>query len=751
MLELFNKAKEQMTNCTLIKGIVILCLALTISACGGGGTSSSSGPNNNDAYTYTLNISSLAESSIVVGESTTASVTLSASPETTTPVVVNITSSDNTILGATPVSCSLTTAANNCTITLTGKSIGNASFSAVVTGYTSVQSASLRVKLIPSVVFVNFQELVYQNSTLLSGESPIASIDGGWNVVQNSMSIASNGDIYVGMNGIAIYNYGVVWKYPANGTAWILVRGTGDYGSLDNSSVNSVITDSAGNLYAATDGGNVFKYAKSATSWTQMGVGLGTQLSSLVLDNNESLYTGANDGFVYKYVNGSWVSLGSPDGSGVTTLTFDNNNLLHAGTSNGSVFKYTGAIWSGEGIPDGSSISAIAFDSNGAMYASYGSGSGGVSIYNGATSWTSLGNPGSTTKVGSLAIHNNVIYAGAADGLVYNYVSGTTWVALATVSPTAVNIAAVRFNSGGLLYAATQDGSNVFQYNSNDARWLQLGNGSLDSTSPHGLTIDESENFYVATDANVLIYPVSSKRWQILGTPNYFGYTTSIVAHNLNSLYVGANAGRVFHYVNNDWEQLGTSFAGSDDVLAIVLSDSNVLYAGTNIGQMWRYESDNDWIMLAGSGSNGSLDNSQISAAVIDPLGSLYAGTAGNSAGGLVWKLLANTSTWLIVGPGTPDNSEVRSLIRDSDDILYVGTSKGNVLKYMANGIAWVMVGTGSLDGTPVNSLAIDSGGSLYALTAGGNVFKWPLGGLYWINTGYANGSAFRLGCAVGM
>lgn len=83
---------------------------------------------------------SLAESNILVGESTNAIITLSGSSNITTPVNADITSESPAVAVVGGSSCSLTTANNLCTVKVTAISVGSTAIKVSANGYAQVQS-----------------------------------------------------------------------------------------------------------------------------------------------------------------------------------------------------------------------------------------------------------------------------------------------------------------------------------------------------------------------------------------------------------------------------------------------------------------------------------------------------------------------------------------------------------------------------------------------------------------------------------
>jgi 6-phosphogluconolactonase (cycloisomerase 2 family) len=91
-----------------------------------------------------LAISPFAYSSVVIGRTSTAAITLTGSSGIAN-VPVTIVSNNPGVVTVSPSSCTLSTTSNSCTVTLTGVSAGTATFSATAPGYSTLTSGVLTV------------------------------------------------------------------------------------------------------------------------------------------------------------------------------------------------------------------------------------------------------------------------------------------------------------------------------------------------------------------------------------------------------------------------------------------------------------------------------------------------------------------------------------------------------------------------------------------------------------------------------
>lgn len=774
LVRLFRKC-QGLLSIIFISGVLISCSA---------GSSSSPSPTPTPTpSTEELVISSSTRSTLVVGESITMTISIT-NPPTTESTIVAITNNNSSVIFISPSNCTLSAIIPSCTVKITGIGAGSANFTVSSTGVPSATSDIITVAAIPPVtlsgiIFGTQDGLVFNNGSLITGNSPLATIDSSQ---VNGLAIDSSGNFYAGTGGGVFNGFGAgkVFKYNATLGYWIMLAGSGGGGSLDGSGVGALIIDSSNNLYAGTSAGNVFKYTNGV--WNLMASSLNQPIKALTLDSSNNLYVGTNNGSdvgdVFKYVNGAWVTLGSPDGTGIQSIAINANGDIYAATQgnggDGQVYQYDGGggtSWTAISAfsDNNSAVNVVVVNSNG-LYA--GTATGKVYKYDGSgTSWTLLGTPDATSAsaITSMMLNDTSIYAGTAgdsdNGQVYLYDAGnTSWDSVGTLNNGAVSVIAIKNN---VLYTSTANGGGstgmVYKYTSN--MWAPIGTGALDGTAVYSVTIASDGSYYAGTQNNVFKYLSTNKLWIQLGNLN-FGNIVALTTYESN-IYAGINTN--IYASNNSGGSWNPIFSDSlyqpSDLLA---TSSGRLYASVNYydengaqiledGRVQVYNSNtNTWTVLAGSASRDSLDGSPINSITMDNAGNLYAATAGMGSGGLVWKYPVGGSSWVMVGLGTLDGNPITSVITDSSLNVYASTSAvqgnqiqgGNVFKY--NGLSWVQINTYSLDTLGVNSLSFDGESNLYAATAGGLVWEYSGSGGLWINTGYGTGVSINVNGSAG-
>ncbi len=759
---------------------LIIFLGFALISCSAGGTTPNSvvtptpTPTPTPTSTPTspeLVISSFNTTSIVAGESAFATISVS-NLLPNESIVVAITNNNNSVISLSQTSCTLSLEAPSCIESVTGVGAGTASFTVSSTNVLSVTSGIITVTTIPpitlsGIIFGTQDGLIFNNGSLIAGNSPLETIDSSQIF---GLVIDSSGNLYAGTMGGVFNGFGAgkVFKYNSTLGYWSMLAGSGAGGSLDGSSVNALTVDSSNNLYAGTNAGNVYKYANGI--WNLMATGLNQPIKALTLDSNNNLYVGTNNGSdvgdVFKYTNGTWTPLGSPDGTGIQSIAINTTGDIYAATqgngSDGQVYKYaSGTTWSAiSAFNDNNSAVNVVVVNGSNLYA--GTATGKIHKYDGnGTSWTLLGTPDATSSsaITSMLLNDSSLYAGtngdSDNGQIYLYDAGnTSWNNIGTLNNGGISVIAIR---NSILYTSTFNSGDstgmVYKYTT---MWNPIGTGALDGTAIYSTNIASDGSYYAGTQNNVFKYLAANKLWIQLGNLNDNNGVIGLTTYESN-IYAGTLGGNIY-LSNNNGGSWSTIFSNSDYQVSDILTNaSGRLYASVNYndpndqilkdGRVQVYNSStNTWTIIAGTAPHQSIDGSPINSITLDNAGNLYAVTAGDGSGGLVWEYPVGGSSWVMVGLGTLDGNPITSVVTDSSMNVYVSTSAiqgnqiqgGNVFKY--NGSYWMQMNSYPLDALGVTSLNFDELGNLYAATAGGFVWEYSGSGSLWINTGYGTG-----------
>lgn len=567
-------------------------------------------------------------------------------------------------------------------------------------------------------------------------------------------------------------SYGVVFELTQSGGGWseqVLYAFSG--GSDGSAPVGSVVFDSAGNLYGATEYGGtgtacnratcgvIFELTPSSNGrWTESVLHQFNQtdgqypVGSLVIDQNGSLYgttisggTGG-EGTAFEVTRGSggvwtenvlWNFTGGKDGElplfgvilGAAGQIYGPTRYDGGNNGNGTVFELT-ANASGEWKET--------------TLTNFADGNGGPEV--GLTA-DGAGNFYGTTNFGGAYGFGTIYELAPAGGgnwtvtILYNFTTGL----VSSGRGFGASPSNLIFDGAGNLYGETGYGGTsgngaVFELSpSSGGSWTKKDlydfNGGTDGSSPlGGLIFDEAGNLYGTTktggngtgchrDACGTVFELS---------PSGVSWSKTILYNFQGGANDGATpvAGLVLDQAGNLY---GTTLTGGID------GGNN---CGTGCGSMFEISpSGAGWKetfvhLFSESHGDGGLPEAGL---IIDHAGNLfgttYTGGSHNLNCGLgcgtVFEFSPGaggglTETVIYDFPG-PTSGPLAGLVMDAAGNLY-GTNTGSVFELSsASGGAWnettlhTFGGTGSGDGSdPLGSLILDGVGNLYGTTAGG-------------------------------
>lgn len=280
------------------------------------------------------------------------------------------------------------------------------------------------------------------------------------------------------------------------------------------------------------------------------------QLLGLVIMDSKLYVATRSPGCVYCYDSGSWIDTSFPSAYEAGALASFNSHLYAYNSDDFHVYRYDGGTtWTDVGTP-GTVTCMFGFSSN--VYAAISG--GGVYRYDGGTTWTDVGTPGGMVNpidVQVFTTNGSVLYCAgqklysADGGHAYRYDGGTAWTDLGYIGSFNNIYSLVAF--GGTLFATANDGSgshgHVFQYVSGTT-WTDLGLPDTDQIAFSLATYHG--HLFVATHKTVGLDTIDSiyvygSSWTFVDSlpTNYFAFPMSFVGNS--SLYIGG-AANVFAY-----------------------------------------------------------------------------------------------------------------------------------------------------------------------------------------------------------
>jgi hypothetical protein len=539
-----------------------------------------------------------------------------------------------------------------------------------------------------------------------------STLDLGLGGTVSSLIVDASGMLYASVASTVSSGSNTWWVGSVlqwNGTKWTSLGKTKGNSTYDNSEVNALSLDAAGNLYAggkfssigSVSAGNIAKW--DGVAWTTPFYVSGT-VNAIALDASGNVFVG-----------GGFSSVGV---MGAASTKADN------------VAHWDGSTWRALGVGVAFGVNVLLLDGSGDLYVA-GSASA-VTKWDGSA-WSNLGSgltfPGSNTYVNALALD--------ASGRLF--------------------VGGVFASAGGVA------ASHIACWS--QSQWSSLGAQGFNSTV-HAFATDGS-NLYVGgrftTFANGIgrrIAKWDGSSWSTLGTGltgiDERSVVSTMVLDGSGNLYVGGNftsaggvsASNVAKWDGVAWSSVGRLGQSYEYVNALVLDANGVLYAGGSFsGGVQKFDG-TTWSKLgAGGGANNS-----VSALVLDASGNLYAGGWFTTMDGVNMNRVAkwNGTAWSPLGSGF--SSSVGALALDASGTLYAGEDQ--VFKW--DGKAWTALSNGFANKTSwVNALTFDATGNLYAggyfsitgVAAGTNLAMWD--GSTWSSLGSGtDGTVYTLAIA---
>lgn len=280
--------------------------------------------------------------------------------------------------------------------------------------------------------------------------------------------------------------------------------------SIDGSPIEVIFTSNLGQLYVGTDRGFAYSFDSKTNKWNKLKHEFdNSSIFALYSDDQNNLYVGTQGGHLYLKSNKSntWQDITfNLGGKSVWSITGNKNNLYVL--SNDLVHYY---------------------DKNKSQWRTYPTNKDAV--------------PFSSV----LGDSDNNLYAGSINGKTWKFQS-VKWVEVGkSISNLNSPIWSILHKNNKLFVGA--ENGEVYQYNSQDNIWHQLGKSGLaklDGSRVWNMVL-EGNNLYVHTDAGK-IFKYQSGKWQNM---NYAPHESGVTAWSLNSdsngnLYVGTRDGVIY-------------------------------------------------------------------------------------------------------------------------------------------------------------------------------------------------------------
>ena len=325
-----------------------------------------------------LAISPLSATNTLIGGSVKATVSLYGSVGVVTPVQVTITNNNSGVASITPANCALTSNNYACEVTLTGISLGNVTFTASASGYTSVTSPQLTVRPYQIMILGNsgavdrFDSInnTYTNVLLPKLTSAVTYgagtfVDGGdkgtlykstdgvnWREVSSSTIYRIMG-VYYKQGKFFATGFNKTILTSPDGNSWTTVITSNPV--QDNDYYNGLTEGAGGKLVAvgSQNGALIATSTNGGTTWVEQSQPAGASSQFTSVTNNGDFYVAVGYGnLIYKSTDatdGSWVQQVSPVSGEFTSIVYANGKFVAAGgTGQNSDYGYIMTSTDGE-------------------------------------------------------------------------------------------------------------------------------------------------------------------------------------------------------------------------------------------------------------------------------------------------------------------------------------------------------------------------------------------------------------------
>ncbi len=467
----------------------------------------------------------------------------------------------------------------------------------------------------------------------------------------NSLCITS--ERYILAN---IYGGGILLSTDA-GDTWSFCKGRPSY------SIRVLASDDHNRVYAAS-GGNIFISTNTGISWAQQNsVPISSSINSLIIDKQGIIFAGSDSGGVYKSIdNGqSWSSVNNGlANTYVRTIHETHSGYLYAGTSGGGLYRTTdsGVHWfrCSKGLSS-VYINTVSSDDHGDVF--IGSPDGFYRSIDEGVSWKQI-NSGLvnayTECIGFDSLGN--VYAGT-DYCLFQYSKGNNDWVQNTLGGGFVR--SVVFGTNGIGFA-TKDGG-VYRTTDGGQTWSRSNSFSIFNYS---VIINPSGFIFAGIYTGLIRSKDSGLNWSKVGEGIIDG-SVFCLSYSGQYIFAGSFNGCIFRSEDqgDTWVKIQTGSSNST-VFGISIHPNGHIFASTYLGGILRSTNNGDsWSCVGFQNTFTEL--------AINANGVLFVGS-GNG----VFQSSDEGATWIPTNSGLT-NLSVRSIGIDSHGYVFIGTNEGAV------------------------------------------------------------------------
>lgn len=324
-------------------------------------------------------------------------------------------------------------------------------------------------------------------------------------------------------------------------------------GNTEPALFSSLAVNSLGWIFAGSTNG-VYKSTNAGVTWTKASAPIVTSVSTLYIDDNDSLYVGTSSGIFSS--NGAssggttWISRG-PTGKDVDAIIVDTYSNLYAGTSQGIFASAPEGVWYGtEDILKGRSILSLARDDNDNILATTREGlfrSGDFAV-----TWESI-NTGIESGIQDVVANTQGdLFAANYTGVQKSTDNGASWTLTGALSGYALKLG---INQQGVLFVGGYFGVSR---SIDSGRTWQTTSSAL---SPHHIKTTSNGRVVFASRQSIFVSPDTGKTWFEKKITNRSSGIRSIAISSSDQMaaltedevFISTDGGGAWQYAGGGW------------------------------------------------------------------------------------------------------------------------------------------------------------------------------------------------------